>query len=79
VNHLSFILAGLLLMVPFGFIPFSNTLPALALIFLAVGMLQRDGVSILLGNLANGVTIVYFTILLAAGGWSLQELFQILN
>ena len=68
VNHLSFILAGLLLMAPFGFIPFSNTLPAFALICLAVGMLQRDGVSVLLGYLATGITIIYFTILVAAGG-----------
>lgn len=79
VNNLSFILAGLLLMAPFGFIPFSNTLPALALIFLAVGMLQSDGVSILLGYLANGVTIVYFTILVATGGLSIHQLFQFLN
>lgn len=79
VNHLSFILAALLLMAPFGFIPFSNTLPALALIFLAVGILQRDGGSILLGHLANALTIIYFTILIAAGGWSIYELFQFLN
>lgn len=79
VNHLSFILASLLLMAPFGFIPFSNTLPALALIFLAVGMLQRDGVSILLGHLANGVTIIYFTFLVVAGGWSINEIFQLLS
>jgi hypothetical protein len=78
-NYLSFILAALLLMVPFGFIPFSNTLPAIALILLAVGMLQRDGVSILLGNLANVATIVYFTILLVAGGWSIFGLFQFLT
>lgn len=39
-NKLSFILAALLLMVPFGFIPFSNTLPAIALIFLAIGSIQ---------------------------------------
>lgn len=78
-NHLSFILAALLLMLPFGLIPFSNTLPALALIFLSAGILQRDGCFILLGYLANGVTIIYFTILIAASGWSIYELFQFLN
>src|SRR3546814_1773876 len=31
-NNLAFILAALLLMAPFGFVPFSNTLPALALL-----------------------------------------------
>lgn len=79
VHFVSFVLAALLLMAPFGLIPFSNTLPALALIFLAVGMLRRDGYSILLSYLANGVTLVYFTILIAAGGWSIHELFRFLN
>src|SRR5687768_7170541 len=40
-NNLLFILAAILLMAPFGFIPFSNTLPAIALIFLSVGMMQK--------------------------------------
>ncbi len=75
-NNLSFILAAILLMAPFGFIPFSNTLPALALIFLSVGMIQRDGGFILLGNLSNIATIIYFGFLIAGGGWSITELFK---
>lgn len=78
-NNLSFILAALLLMMPFGFVPFSNTLPAIALIFLAVGMMQRDGGSILLGILSNIATIVYFAILIAGGGLSIRELIQLLG
>jgi hypothetical protein len=74
-NNLSFILAALLLMMPFGLIPFSNTLPAVALIFLAIGMMQQDGVSILLGNLSNIATIVYFGFLIAGGGWSISQFF----
>jgi hypothetical protein len=76
INNLAFILAALLLMAPFGFIPFSNTLPALALIFLALGMMDRDGGSILLGYLSNIATIAYFGFLIAGGGFSLVELFQ---
>jgi hypothetical protein len=76
VNNLAFILAALLLMAPFGFIPFSNTLPALALIFLALGMMDRDGGSIILGHLSNLATIIYFGFLIAGGGFSLVELFQ---
>lgn len=76
INNLSFILAALLLMAPFGFIPFSNTLPALALIFLALGMMDRDGGSVLLGYLANIATLLYFGFLIAGGGFSLVELFQ---
>lgn len=78
-TNLSFILAAVLLMAPFGFIPFSNTLPALALIFLSVGMIQRDGGFILLGNLSNVATIIYFGFLIAGGGWSIAEFLKILG
>ncbi len=78
-NHLSFILAAVLLMAPFGFIPFSNTLPALALIFLSMGMMEQDGGFILLGNLSNIATIIYFAFLIAGGGWSLMEFIKILG
>lgn len=78
-NNSSFILAAILLMAPFGFIPFSNTLPALALIFLALGMLQQDGTSILLGYLFNIATIVYFTFLIVGGGFSINQLFQLMR
>ncbi len=76
VGNLAFILAAVLLMAPFGFVPFSNTLPALALLFYAVGFLQRDGVAILLGHLSTVMTIVYFGILVAGGGLAIRELFQ---
>ena len=79
INNLSFILAAVLLMAPFGFIPFSNTLPALALIFLAVGMMQKDGGSILLGYLSNLATIIYFGFLIAGGGYSIAELLKLLQ
>lgn len=75
-NNLAFILAALLLMAPFGFVPFSNTLPGLALLFYAVGLIQRDGGAMLLGHLANIVTIVYFGILIGGSGVAAHELFQ---
>ncbi|HEX5838991.1 MAG TPA: exopolysaccharide biosynthesis protein [Anaerolineales bacterium] len=78
-NNSSFILAAILLMAPFGFIPFSNTLPALALIFLALGMLQQDGTSILLGYLFNIATIIYFAFLIVGGGFSINQLFQLMR
>lgn len=79
VNNLALILAALLLMAPFGFVPFSNTLPGLALLFYAVGMIQRDGGAILLGHLANVGTILYFGILIGGGGVAAHELFQRLS
>ncbi|GFP20015.1 hypothetical protein HKBW3S03_01518, partial [Candidatus Hakubella thermalkaliphila] len=75
-NNCALILAAILLMAPFGMIPFSNTLPALALLFLAIGLMQRDGVCILLGYLSNFATIIYFTVLIAAGGMSIREILQ---
>ena len=78
-NNLGFILAALLLMAPFGFVPFSNTLPALALLFYAVGLIQRDGGAILLGHLANVGTIVYFGMLIGGGGVAAHQLFQRLS
>jgi hypothetical protein len=63
-------------MMPFGLIPFSNTFPAVALLFLAIGLLQRDGVSVLLGHISNVVTILYFTLLIGGGGLAVRELFH---
>lgn len=78
-NNGALILGAILLMAPFGLIPFSNTLPALALLFLAIGLLQHDGVCILLGHLANLITIIYFTILITTGGVAIRETFQYLS
>lgn len=75
-NNLAFILAALLLMAPFGFVPFSNTLPALALLLYAIGFIQRDGVAVLLGHLANIGTIIYFSVLIGGGGLAVREMFQ---
>lgn len=75
-NNLAFIFAALLLMAPFGFVPFSNTLPALALLFYAVGLVQRDGGAMLLGHLSNIGTVVYFSVLIGGGGVALRELWQ---
>lgn len=76
VNNLAFILAAVLLMAPFGFVPFSNTLPALALMAYSIGFIQRDGVAVLLGHTANVLTIVYFAVLIGGGGVAVRELFN---
>jgi len=76
VNNLAFIAAALLLMAPFGFVPFSNTIPALALLAYAIGFIQRDGGAVLIGHLANIGTVVYFSALIGGGGLVAQELFK---
>lgn len=60
-------LGAALLMLPLAFIPFSNTLPALACIFLAVGMLARDGRCIVIGCLFNLASALYFGLIFALG------------
>lgn len=75
-NDLALVLGAVLLMAPFGFIPFSNTLPGLALLLLATGSLQRDGLAILLGHLANLATLAYFAVLIGGGGLAARELLQ---
>lgn len=72
-NDASLILGAVLLMMPFGLIPFSNTFPAVALLFLAIGLLQRDGVCVLLGYISNVLTIVYFGVLIGGGGLAARE------
>ena len=77
-NNCALILGAVLLMAPFGLIPFSNAFPAVAILFLAIGLLQRDGVCILIGYVANVVTIIYFAILIAGGGVAIREAFRYL-
>jgi hypothetical protein len=60
INGLAILFGGILLIFPLGLIPFSNTLPAFAILFLAVGILQRDGMFVLLGYVMLVATVIYF-------------------
>lgn len=51
-------------------IPFGNVLPALALAFIGVGLVFRDGLAVLLGLLLSGVAVVA-TVGLLLMAWSL--------
>ncbi len=51
-------------------IPFGNLLPALALVFIGLGLVFRDGVAVILGLLMSGVALVATTgLLLMAWVW----------
>ncbi|KFI30637.1 protein exod [Haematobacter massiliensis] len=63
INALAIAVSGLLLMAPFGFVPFSNTLPGVAVLLLALGMIQRDGLVVIGGYVMMFGTMVYFTVL----------------
>lgn len=68
VNGLAIVFAAGLLMLPLGLVPFSNTLPAVAIMLLALGMSQRDGWVVVAGYFMIVVTLVYFGAL-AFLGW----------
>lgn len=55
--------AGVLLMAPLGLIPFSNTLPGVAILLLATGISQRDGLVVALGHVMVGLTLLYFALI----------------
>jgi hypothetical protein len=77
-NGLGILAGGILLAAPLGLIPFSNTLPALAILCLAVGISQSDGLFVLSGYFLLAATVVYFTILALlafAAGKGLSGLF----
>lgn len=73
-NGFVLLAAGLLLMAPFGLIPFSNTLPALAACFIIIGILERDGAMILLGYASVVGTVVYFSALIGGAGAGIHSL-----
>jgi hypothetical protein len=55
--------SALLLMLPLGFIPFSNTLPGVAILLMSIGMVQRDGALVVAGYSFVIATLVYFGVL----------------
>lgn len=79
VNGLALVFGGVLLMAPLGLIPFSNTLPAFAILLLAVGMSQRDGLVVLAGYGMLVATLVYFGALAWAAYAAGRGLAGILN
>jgi hypothetical protein len=72
-NNAALVLGALLLMSPLAVVPLSNTFPAAALLLLATGLLQRDGVWVLLGHVANLATLAYFVLLVLGGTAAIRE------
>lgn len=60
VNGLGILVGAILLMFPLGLVPFSNTLPAFAILFLSLGMAQRDGLFVIAGYAMLVATTIYF-------------------
>ena len=58
-NGLVLVVVVLLLMAPLPLVPFANTLPAIAIILVCLGMAERDGVMILFGYAVAVVSALY--------------------
>jgi hypothetical protein len=67
IGAVCFVLAGVIALP----IPFGNMLPALCLLGIAVGILQRDGVLIALSMAIGGIVVAGFSTLIAAAGSAL--------
>lgn len=63
VNGTAIFAGAVLLMFPLGLVPFSNTLPAFAILFLSLGMAQRDGLLVIAGYAMLAATAIYFAAL----------------
>ena len=77
---LAIMIAGLALMLPLP-IPFSNAIPSWAILFLAIGMMEKDGLCVLLGHLMAIATWVFIGVTSAfaiAGFRSLLDFFPAL-
>jgi len=74
INNCGIFTGALLLILPIILVPLSNTLPAIAVLFLCIGLLQRDGLCILYGHLVNLATIAYFTALIIGGHEAFEKI-----
>ena len=59
VNGIGLLVSVVLLMAPLPFVPLANTMPGVAIMLLALGMAERDGVVILLGYLFTLLSAAY--------------------
>lgn len=67
---------GLLLLLPLP-IPFSNTVPAWAVVFLTAGMMERDGALVLLGHLMTLLSWGYLVLVSLFGATGIQKIFSV--
>jgi hypothetical protein len=62
--------AGLLISVPLAGMPFSNSLPALAVVFVALGELEEDGLMLVAAMGTLVLTVLYFAALVVLLVWA---------
>jgi hypothetical protein len=59
VHGIAMVTGVLTLMAPLPLVPFANTLPAVGVIMLALGMAERDGLVIMLGHTLTLMAVAY--------------------
>jgi hypothetical protein len=64
INGMVLVTAVLVLMAPLPLVPFANTLPAIAIVLLCLGMAERDGLMVLMGYLVATVAAAFVGTLL---------------
>lgn len=66
---------GLQLLLPLPpLIPLSNTIPAISIVLLTVGLIERDGVFVLAGYFVNIAGWIYFGVMFALAGEGVRHL-----
>jgi hypothetical protein len=65
--------SGLFMLLPLP-VPFSNGLPAWAVVFLAAAALERDGVCFVLGCIMFGLACAFFVLLALGGGELIDQI-----
>lgn len=76
VHGSALVFAALVLMAPLPFIPLSNTLPGGAILLLALGLAERDGLLVLAGYLVLLFATVYVGGLLSGAVWAALHFLQ---
>ena len=68
--------AGLLISLPFAGIPFNNALPAMTVVFVALGELEEDGLMLVAAMVALVLTVLYFAALVVLLVWAGGAVFE---
>jgi hypothetical protein len=69
--------SGLFMMLPFP-LPFSNSLPAWTVIFLAAGALGHDGVFFVIGCGSFILSVVFFTFVAVGGAEAVEQGYRLI-
>jgi len=68
---------GFLLSLPLPpLIPFSNTIPAVSVLLLTAGLMERDGLLVLFGHMVNITAWIYFCLMFTLAGSGVAHLWE---